>query len=112
MNAEIMKRIMRAIAEGSQDDLERLARKVVESERRTGHVRLADQLDSILNRPRPKKNGRTPTGDTERSLIELPLSRRHGELLATVIPRDALEHHMVLPAATEARFTRIEKEYA
>jgi SpoVK/Ycf46/Vps4 family AAA+-type ATPase len=112
MNADTIKRIVRAIADGSQEDLERLARKVVESERRTGHVKLADQLDSILNRPRQKKNGSAPTSDSERSLIELPLSRRHGEVLATVIPRDALEHHMVLPAATEARFMRIEKEYA
>ena len=112
MNADTIKRIVRAIADGSQEDLERLARKVVESERRTGHVKLADQLDSILNRPRPKKSGHAPTSDSERGLIELPLSRRHGELLATVVPRDALEHHMVLPAATEARFTRIEKEYA
>jgi SpoVK/Ycf46/Vps4 family AAA+-type ATPase len=43
---------------------------------------------------------------------ELPLSRRHGELLATVIPREALEHHMVLPVEIEDRFARIEREYA
>jgi SpoVK/Ycf46/Vps4 family AAA+-type ATPase len=42
----------------------------------------------------------------------LPLSRRHGELLATVIPREALEHHMVLPSEIEERFARIEREYA
>lgn len=112
MNADTIKRIVRAIADGSQEDLDRLARKVVESERRTGHVKLADQLDAILTQPRRKKNGHTSTSDSERSLKELPLSRRHGELLASVIPRDALEHHMVLPAVTEARFARIEKEYA
>jgi len=58
------------------------------------------------------KGGHAPTTDTERSLKELPLSRRHGELLATIIPREALEHHMVLPAATEERFARVEREYA
>ncbi len=112
MNADILKRIVRAIAEGSQGDLDRLARKVVDSERQSGHTRLADQLEAILNRPRLVKNGLAPTTDSERSLKELPLSRRHGELLATVIPREALEHHMVLTAATEERFARIEREYA
>src|SRR5262249_22980330 len=47
-----------------------------------------------------------------RPLTELPLSRRHGESLATIIPHDSLEHHMVLPKATEERFARIECEYA
>jgi SpoVK/Ycf46/Vps4 family AAA+-type ATPase len=112
MNADTIKRIVRAIADGSQDDLERLARKVVESERRTGHVKLAEQLDAILSRPRQKKTGHVPTSDSERSLKELPLSRRHGELLASIIPREVLEHHMVLPPATEDRFARIEREYA
>jgi SpoVK/Ycf46/Vps4 family AAA+-type ATPase len=32
--------------------------------------------------------------------------------LATIIPKEALEHHMVLPAATEERFARIEREFA
>jgi SpoVK/Ycf46/Vps4 family AAA+-type ATPase len=112
MNADILKRIVRAIADGSQGDLDRLARKVVESERQSGHTKLADQLDTILNQPRPAKNGHAPNNDNEKSLKELPLSRRHGELLATIIPRDELEHHMVLPPATEARFARIEREYA
>jgi SpoVK/Ycf46/Vps4 family AAA+-type ATPase len=112
MNADIIKRIVRAIADGSQQDLERLARKVVESERRTGHGKLADQLDAILSQPKRKKYGHAPTSDSERGLKELPISRRHGDLLATLIPREALEHHMVLPSATESRFTRIEKEYA
>jgi SpoVK/Ycf46/Vps4 family AAA+-type ATPase len=34
------------------------------------------------------------------------------KLLATIIPKEALEHHMVLPVATEERFSRIEREYA
>ena len=112
MNAEILKRIVRAIAVGSQDDLERLAHKVVESERKSGHTKLAEELDGILKRPKPKNNGHAPATDSERGLKELPLSRRHGELLATIIPKEALEHHMVLPVATEERFSRIEREYA
>src|SRR6185312_15594712 len=111
MNANILKRVVRAIADGSQNDLDRLASQIVETERRTGHKRLADELDNILKQPRQRSNN-GPTGDIDRTLKELPLSRRHGESLATLLPRESLEHHMVLPTATEERFTRIECEYA
>ena len=46
------------------------------------------------------------------ALRELPQSRRYGERLATLIPREELEHDMVLPPETEGRFVRIEHEYA
>lgn len=113
MNADILKRVVRAIAVGSQSDLDRLASKIVESERNTGHVRLAAQLEAILKQPRPKKSASSPAvPDIDRTLKGLPLSRRHGETLATLIPHDQLEHHMVLPDSVEQRFARIEAEYA
>ena len=113
MNADILKRVVRAIADGSQTDLGRLASKIVEAERKNGHIRLADQLDAILKQPKPKlPNVPPPAIDIDRTLKELPLSRRHGESLATLIPHDQLEHHMVLPEAVEQRFARIEAEYA
>lgn len=115
MNAEILKRVVRAIADGSLNDLDRLADKIVESERRTGHVKLAAQLEAILKQPRPKRTSTPPIlpiTNIERTLKELPLSRRHGEFLATLLATDALEHHMVLPKAIEDRFARVESEYA
>ena len=114
MNADILKRVVRAIADGSQSDLDRLAGKIVEAERKTGHVRLAEQLEAILKQPKTKRAlpSLTPSADIERTLKELPMSRRHGETLATLIPHDQLEHHMVLPEAVEQRFARIEAEYA
>lgn len=112
MNADILKRVVRAIADGSQDDLQRLADKIIEAERRTGHARLADQLEAILKQARIQTNDRRATGDVSRKLTELPLSRRHGESLATLVPTEALEHHMVLQPETEERFARIEREYA
>jgi SpoVK/Ycf46/Vps4 family AAA+-type ATPase len=112
MNAEILKRVVRAIANGSQNDLGRLAMKIVEDERRTGHNKLADQLESILKQAPSLKNGHSPNDVRDRSLRELPISRRHGESLATILPRESLEHHMVLPAKTEKRFARIECEYS
>lgn len=113
MNAEILKRIVRAIAEGSQSDLDRLAQKVVETERKTGHSRLADQLESILSESKRRPNGNGHhAADKSGSLRELPQSKRNGEQLATLISREELEHDMVLPPATEERFARIECEYA
>ena len=44
MNADMLKRVVRAISDGSQTDLQRLAKKIVDIERRTGHLKLADQL--------------------------------------------------------------------
>jgi len=112
MDSEIIKRVVRAIADGSQNDLERLAGKIVESERRIGHVKLADQLDAILKQARPRTNGKPLPPSVDRNLFELPTSRRHGDSLATIFKTDTLEHHMVLPKETEERFARIESEYA
>lgn len=116
MNAEILRRVVRAIAIGSQPDLDRLATTIVEAERRTGHTRLADELQAILKQQRITRISPTVTPPAPREatngLRELPTSRRHGELLTTLLETKTLEHHMVLPEATEARFARIESEFA
>lgn len=109
MNADILKRIVRAIADGSQSDLERLAQTIVDSERRIGHTKLADQLAAIITRNQRTKK---PASETKGKLGSLPTNRRFGEELATLVPRELLEHHMVLPQEIERRFQRIEKEYA
>lgn len=112
MNSDMLKRLVRAIALESQDDLTRLAAKIVDSERRQGHARLAEELESILAK-KPRKHQRPTAGvDTDRSIRELPISRRHRELLVTVIAHDALEHHMVLPRDVDERFAQVEKEFA
>ena len=112
MDSDIIKRVVRAIADGSQTDLERLAGKIVDAERRIGHKKLADDLEAILKQPRKRQNGHSLPTVPERNLFELPISRRHGDSLATLLNPEKLEHHMVLPAATEERFARIESEYA
>ena len=84
MNADILKRVIRAIADGSHSDLDRLASKIVEAERKTGHIRLAAELEAILKQPKPKRSAPSPVvPDIDRTLKELPQSRRHGETLAT-----------------------------
>ena len=86
--------------------------KIVDTERRTGHVKLAAELDAILKRPKTRPLAPPSATDIERTLKELPLSRRYGESLATLLYAEQLEHHMVLPEATEERFSRIEAEFA
>lgn len=112
MNADILKRVIRAIAEGSQNDLDRLAHKIVEGERRTGHKKLAENLEAILKQPRERGNGHALALAKDNRVRELPLSRRYAESLATFSMPETLEHHMVLPKLTEERFARIECEYA
>ena len=104
MNADILKRLVRAVAEGSQDDLTTLIKKVIETERETGHTKLAGELTRILDRARPQNSGA--------DLRELPSSRRHRELLVSLHARDTLDHFMVLLPEVEERFARVEREYA
>ena len=65
MNADILKRVVRAIAAGSLTDLDRLADKMVETERKTGHGKLADQLEAILKQPRKPVNGHSRKTDSD-----------------------------------------------
>ncbi|MBX3448206.1 MAG: ATP-binding protein [Planctomycetaceae bacterium] len=110
MNAALMKRIVRAIAERSTDDLDALAELLIESERSSGHVRIAEQLESAFRSARQgADSGRS---SSPRRMMELPSAKRGGELLLTMVPQERLEHHMVLPVDVESRFCRIESEYA
>jgi SpoVK/Ycf46/Vps4 family AAA+-type ATPase len=110
MKADLLKRLIRAIADGSRDDIAKVARKVVDNERDSGHERLAKELDAILSRP--KHPAPLPDNDNSHQFRELPVSRRHREQLATFTPRAELEHTMVLPLAVEERFARVEREFA
>lgn len=48
----------------------------------------------------------------QEALSELPTSKRFNTPLVTVIPREKLRYHMILPENVEKRFQRIEREYA
>jgi len=110
MNAETLKRLIRAISDGSRDDLDRLARKIIQGKRDAGQSRLADELDAVLNQAR---EGRPEPGpDAPRGFRDLPVSRRQREQLASLMPQGELEHSMVLPPDVEGRFARIEREFA
>ena len=112
MKAEMLKRLVKAIAMESQDDLNQLADSIVKAERKNGHARLAAELESIIgSKARLKRSARAGI-NSDRSIRELPISRRHQEMLVSFIPNGVLEHHIVLRPDVEDRFARIEKEYA
>jgi SpoVK/Ycf46/Vps4 family AAA+-type ATPase len=107
MNASLLKRLFRAIQSGSSNDVATLCERVVEDERRIGHTQVATELESIL-----KQAGQLRPIQGPGSLVRLPTSKRDSAPLLHEIPHDQLRHSMVLPAAVEARFARIEKEFA
>lgn len=108
MNSQLLKRLFRAIQSGSGPDVEILCRKVVEEEKKVGHLRVANELERILERP-----ARQPASPSAaRELTTLPTSKRDSAPLLQEVPRDQLRHAMVLPKAVENRLHRIEKEFA
>lgn len=139
MKAELLKRLFKAIASSDTEAINKLTHLVVEEERKKGHTLLAEQLENIrVTTPvaQKKSQGENPvssitlsSADTQQTsepskqhnsdnysvlqnLADLPTSKRFKLPLVTLIPREKLLHHMVLPENVEKRFQRIEREYA
>jgi ATP-dependent 26S proteasome regulatory subunit len=127
MKAELLKRLFRAIASSDQEAIDKLTNLVIEEERSKGHTLLAEQLENIAKKSqkeKPSSFGEVPQSASKngtpafsapenlQTLSELPTSKRFNIPLVTVIPREKLRHHMVLPQHIEKRFCRIEREYA
>lgn len=104
MNATLLKRLFRAIQSGSSTEVSALCGRIIEDEKRRGHGQVAEELETILKKPQVP-----PVGE---GLTRLPTNRRDSAPLLHEIPVDQLRHTMVLPVAVEARFKRIEKEFA
>jgi len=117
MKAEVLKRLFRAIASSDTEAIGKLTHLVIEEERSKGHTLLADQLENITKKIQKEKstsNGKTASSVTDslQALSELPSSKRFNIPLVTLVTREKLRHHMVLPKIVEKRFQRIEREYA
>jgi SpoVK/Ycf46/Vps4 family AAA+-type ATPase len=117
MKGELLKRLFRAIATDDDEAIDKLTWVVIEDERKKGHTLLAQQLENIQKTKKKESQAvskKTFTEQSEKisSLSELPTSKRSNIPLVTVIPREKLRHHMILPESVEERFRRIEREYA
>lgn len=114
MKAELLKRLIRAIASSDTEAIDKLTYLVIEEERKNGHTLLAEQLENIRKRGYKEKPAlkSEPVVENLQVLSELPKSKRFHLPLVTVVPSEKLRHHMVLPEVVEKRFRRIEREYA
>lgn len=116
MNAVLLKRLFRAVSAVSDPNLEKVATAIVHDERQKGHDALARQLEEILSSEKSEHHSPLetfqPAISKSNALSSLPLSRRYHDPLASFVVAENLRHHMVLPAAVEERFYRIEREYA
>ncbi|ANH00227.2 AAA family ATPase [Leptospira borgpetersenii] len=115
MKAELIQRLFRAIGERDQESLDSLCRAVVEDERKKGHSDLATRLEKILletdlysnKQPSPIKRSEDSFGTGV--MTSLPSNLKND--LFSMINREELRHHMVLPQEVEKRLLRIELEY-
>lgn len=107
MNATLMKRLFRVLQDGSTSDVRAVCRRIVDEEKKLGHTQVAKELERLLG-----DSAMAPSPSATPGLRPLPTSRRDSAPLLSEIPVDELRHHMVLPESVEARFSRIEKEFA
>jgi SpoVK/Ycf46/Vps4 family AAA+-type ATPase len=109
MNAELLKRCVRAMSESGDGSLAPLCHKIVEDEKRKGHDKLAKQLDNIVVRAAGSATAKTMRSMPGRSTR--PSLPANGIVFITRVEQSQLRHEMVLDESVEQRFARVEKEY-
>lgn len=107
-----MIRLFRAIDGDINDDIVKVASKIIEDEKIKGHNRLADKLKNILEKNvvsnihfKNELKSILPAGTS------IPTDKRNNVPLASIVERDNLRHDMILSSETEYKIHRIEKEY-
>jgi SpoVK/Ycf46/Vps4 family AAA+-type ATPase len=112
MNQDLMIRLFRSIEGDPEDDVVKVAEKIIEDEKVKGHSKLADKLKGILEKNvtahvsfRKELKTLLPEGTI------IPTDKRNNIPLATLIEREQLRHEMILPKDIETKLQRIEKEY-
>ncbi|MEK7088737.1 MAG: ATP-binding protein [Patescibacteria group bacterium] len=112
MNQDLMVRLFRSIEGDTDDDLVKVAKKIIENEKVIGHKKLAGRLKLILDE---NVAGHLSFKKELKTLLPggtiIPTDKRHNIPLATIIDNGSLRHEMILPKPVEANFQRIEKEY-
>ncbi len=116
MNQTLLTRLFKSIEGNKEEPLVRIAYTIIEEERKKGHVKLADRLDTILegNLAKVVVSQQNPTLKLTRNkddVFLIPADRRYKLPLATHIENDFLRHDMVLASSVEEKILRIEKEY-
>ncbi len=114
MKSELLKRLFRVLSERPDPELKKLCGIVIQDVRKKRQLKLADQLQTILDSAQKAPDRVIPfkVSSTEAITKPLPPARRNAENLVSILSRHELEHFMVLPRKVEERFQRIEQEYA
>jgi SpoVK/Ycf46/Vps4 family AAA+-type ATPase len=112
MHQELLIRLFRAIDGTKNDDIVKIAEKIISDESDKGHTKLANRLQSILDNNVKKS---TTFHNELKTLLPprgiIPGDRRNNIPLASSVEREVLRHEMVLPPDVEAKIQRVEKEY-
>ena len=111
MKADLLKRLFKGIYAEDIVSLKKIARTIIDEERKLGHGILADALNHISATEKPRF---TVFGDKSANgagVSALPTSKRDNSQLVSFVPRELLKHHMVLPCDVEKRLLLIEKEF-
>lgn len=113
MNQDLLLRLFRTIEGDENDDIVKIANKIIDEESTKGHSKLANRLKEILNKNvhsysafRGELKSILPKG------VFIPTDKRYNIPLATHIEREKLRHEMVLAKEVEDKIHLIEKEYA
>ena len=115
MNQSLLTRLFKSIDGNNDESLVKIAYSIIQDERRKGHDRLADKLDSILEGNLAKSP--VPVGRqhqlkiAKENVFTIPADRRYKLPLATHIETEYLRHDMILEKSVEEKIIRIEKEY-
>lgn len=112
MNQDLMIRLFRSIEGDHDDDIVKIARKIIEEEKQKGHFKLASKLIVLLEKNvdshisfRKELKTLLPAGTL------IPTDKRNNIPLASLIDRQYLRHEMVLSELVELKIQRVEKEY-
>ena len=111
MNQALLTRLFKSIDEDSNPSLIKIAYSIIEDEKKKGHNKLAEKLNSIIAEKKLSKQNSPKLKLTKESIYKMPLDRRYRLPLATHVERDFLRRDMILSQEIEDKILRIEKEY-
>ena len=112
MNQTLLTRLFKSIDGNRNPALIKVAKTIIEDEKRIGHEKLANKLKIILEKKLATFEEKGPSLKTIREKeFKVPVDRRYRLPLATHIEHEYLRHEMVLSSEVENKILRIEKEY-
>ncbi len=112
MNQALLTRLFKSIEGSENTPLIRVAFSIIEEEKRKGHIKLADRLNTILKETISRDEDLKPSLKIAKTdTYKVPVDRRYKLPLATHIEHESLRHEMVLTPDVENKILRIEKEY-